>query len=93
MEDAELGRQVSELAISYSIKEILSRIEENQHRLDEKVIALKDTLATKAEVEALATIVNRHETRWQRIFGAAMALGALTGGATGWLVNVLQGGN
>lgn len=81
-----------DLVVSYTLKDILARIEENQHRQDERLAGLKDTLATKAEVAELAAIVNRHELRWQRVFGAAMGLGALTGGATGWLVNVLQGG-
>ena len=86
--DAELGRMVSEVTINYTVRELLGRIEERQVRTDERV----QQLASRADVEALSVIVQRHEHRWQRMIGAACALGAVSGGVAGWIVQALSGG-
>ena len=67
---------------------LLGRIEERQVRTDERV----QQLASRADVEALSVIVQRHEHRWQRMIGAACALGAVSGGVAGWIVQALSGG-
>ena len=87
MDEAEVGRLVGDLSISYSVRELLSRIEERQVRTDSKI----EQLASRTEVEELARLVSRHEARWNRMIGAALAVGALAGGASGLLTQVLAG--
>lgn len=85
MDDADLGRAIGEVTISYSVRELLSRIEERQVRTDEKI----GQLASSQEVERLADVVARHEARWNRVIGASIAVGALAGGAAGWITQVI----
>jgi hypothetical protein len=87
-DDAEVGRMVGEVAISYTVKELLARIEDRQIRLDERI----GQLATTAEVSDLRAIVDRHEARWNRVLGAAIAVATLSGGAAGWTTTLLTGG-
>jgi hypothetical protein len=89
MDEAEVGRLVGDVTISYSVRELLSRIEERQVRTDTKI----EQLASLHEVEELARMVSRHEARWNRMIGAALAVGALAGGASGWLTQVLAAGH
>jgi hypothetical protein len=79
---------VGEVAISYTVKELLARIEDRQIRLDERV----GQLSTKTEVAELRSIVDKHEARWNRVLGAAVAVAALTGGVAGWTTTLLTGG-
>lgn len=83
--DDELGRLVNEVSITYSVRELLARIEERQIRTDEKIA----TLASADEVEKLREVVSRHEARWNRVLGAALGVAAVTGGAAGWLSNMI----
>jgi tellurite resistance protein len=86
-DDAEIGRVVGEVTISYSVRELLSRIEERQIRTDEKITKL----ATAEEVADLRRDVDRHEARWNRVLGAAIAVAAMTGGAAGWVTALIGG--
>lgn len=81
----EIGNLVSEVAITYTVRELLARIEDRQIRAEERVALL----ATRQEVEDLARVVAEHEARWNRLLGAAFAIGALAGGAAGWLAQVI----
>jgi hypothetical protein len=85
--DAQLGRMVGDLTISYSVRELLSRIEERQIRTDENLAKL----ATAAEVDKLRMQVAAHEARWNRVLGAAIAAAVCSGGAAGWLTTLLAG--
>lgn len=84
----ELGRVVGEVTISYSVRELLSRIEERQIRTDEKITGL----ASADELKRLAAIVAHHEARWNRVLGAAVAVAAMSGGAAGWVTALVTGG-
>jgi hypothetical protein len=86
MDEAAIGKVVGEVTITYSVRELLSRIEERQVRADERM----GNLATRTEVEDLAAKVALHEARWNRLLGAAIAVGALAGGATGWLAQIIS---
>jgi len=86
-DDAEAGRLLNEVVISFTVRELLTRIEERQVRTDTKI----EALASRHEVEQLAQMVSRHEARWNRMIGAALAVGALAGGASGWLTQVMVG--
>jgi hypothetical protein len=83
---AETGRLVSEVAIQYTVRELLARIEDRQIRNDERM----SNLATKAEVEAIATKVAHHEARWNRLIGAALAISALFGGVAGYVASIIS---
>jgi tellurite resistance protein len=85
--DAEIGRVVGEVTISYSVRELLSRIEERQIRTDEKITKL----ATAEEVADLRRDVDRHEARWNRVLGAAVAVSVTAGGAAGWISALIGG--
>lgn len=85
VDEAEVGRVVSDVTIQYSIRELLARTDDRLIRLDEKM----GRLAERAEVEKLAEQVSRHEARWNRMIGASVALGALAGGAAGWITQVI----
>jgi hypothetical protein len=86
-DDAELGRVVGEVTISYSVRELLARIEERQIRTDERL----SKLATADEVDKLRVQVAAHEARWNRVLGAAIAAAVCSGGAAGWLTTILAG--
>jgi hypothetical protein len=79
---------VGEVAISYTVKELLARIEDRQIRMDVMV----GQLVTQDQFTALERIVNMHEARWNRVLGAAIAVAAMTGGAAGWITTLLSGG-
>ena len=84
-DESEMGRVFADVTIQYSIRELLARTDDRLIRLDEKM----SQLASRAEVEKLAEQVSRHEARWNRMIGASVALGALAGGAAGWVTQVL----
>jgi chaperonin cofactor prefoldin len=96
MDDAEVGRLLGEVAVSYSVKELLSRIEDKVTRLDTKF----ENVATTAQVTALEVKVEQSidtlekkvdnlESVRDRMIGAAFAVGALAGGGAGWIANLL----
>jgi len=87
-DDAEIGRMVGDVVISYTVKELLARNDDKLTRLDEKL----NHLATAAEVEELRRIVDKHEARWNRVLGASLAVAALGGGTAGWITSLMTGG-
>jgi hypothetical protein len=86
-DDAELGKLVGEVAVSYSVKELLARIEERQIRQDEKMTLL----ASAEEVAQLRRQVERHEARWNRVLGAAIGISLVAGGVGSAIFNLVTG--
>lgn len=72
--------------VSYSVRDLLARIDERLVRIDERL----DTKADRHELENLATKVDRLETVRDRMIGAAVVL-AVGGGGIGSLVTHLLG--
>ncbi len=96
-DDAAVGRLVNDLTVSYTVRELLSRIEERLVRMETRAEAVPtradvDAIAEKstAAVAALAEKVDSLESVRDRMIGAAFAVGALAGGGAGWLANLLS---
>lgn len=96
-DDAAVGRLVNDLTVSYTVRELLSRIEERLVRMETRA----ENVATQADVDAiadkstravtaLADKVDKLESVRDRMMGAAFAVGALAGGGAGWLANLLS---
>lgn len=96
MDDAEAGRVLNEITVSYTVRELLSRIEERLVRMEtrtEKVALVSDLEAVYVkmsnETNALAKKVDELESARDKLVGFAFAVGALSGGAAGWIANLI----
>ena len=85
-DDAAVGRLVNDLTVSYTVRELLSRIEERLVRMETRA----ENVATQADVDAIADKVDKLESVRDRMMGAAFAIGALAGGGAGWVANLLS---
>lgn len=94
--DQEVGNIVNEITISYTVRELLLRIEERLVRMETRT----EAVATKADLEAarvkmesrteaLSEKVDKLESVRDRMMGAAFAVGALAGAGGGWIANLL----
>lgn len=97
MDEAGVGRLVGDVTVSYTVRELLSRIEERLVRMETRAenVATQadvDAIAQKstAAVAALAEKVDNLESVRDRMMGAAFAIGALAGGGAGWVANLLS---
>ncbi len=81
MDEADVGRLLGEVTVSYTVRELLSRIEERQVRQEAQAAA---------EFKALSEKVDKLESVRDRMIGAAFAVGALAGGGAGWVANLLS---
>lgn len=82
-----LVAHLGELTVTYTVRELLERIEERLVRMETRA----EDVATKAAVESLAQKVDQLESVRDRMIGAAFAVGALAGGGAGWIANLLSG--
>lgn len=80
MDEADLGRLLGEVTVTYTVRELLSRIEERQVRQEAQAAA---------EFKAIRDKVDQLESVRDRMVGAAFAVGALAGGGAGWVANLL----
>ena len=80
MDDTDLGKLVGEVTVTYTVKELLARIEARQIGAEAE---------RKAQIEALSAKIDDLESSRDRIIGFAFAIGAISGGAAGWLANLL----
>lgn len=85
VDDGEVGRTFGEITISYTVRELLGRIEERLIRMETRT----ENVATKQDLEALSEKVDQLESVRDKMMGAAIAVGALAGGGAGWLAQVL----
>lgn len=85
MDEADVGKLIGDVTVSYTVRELLSRIEERLVRMETK----NENVATVAAVDSLAEKVDKLESVRDRMIGAAFAVGALAGGGAGWLANLL----
>lgn len=97
MDEAEVGKLLGDVTVSYTVRELLSRIEERLVRMETRA----EDVATRASVEALSQKVDTRvdalaqkvdslESIRDRMMGAAFAVGALAGGGAGWVANLLS---
>lgn len=88
MDDGEIGRAIGEVTISYTVRELLMRLEERLIRMETRT----EQVATKQDLKALEEKVDQLESVRDKMMGAAIAVGAIAGGGAGWLAQVLSSG-
>lgn len=87
-----------DLTISYSIRDLLARIEERQVRFDEKSVQQSENFRQEiakaedrifVEINELRKTTSRHEARWNRMLGVSIGVATVGGGTAGWVSAVL----
>ena len=93
---AERVRVVEDVAVSYTVRELLGRIEERLIRLEERTNRyataqdVEDAAgANRERLEALSVKIDKLESVRDKMMGAAFAVGALAGGGAGWVANLV----
>ena len=84
----EIGRVVGEAMVAYSVRELLTRIEERIVRLDTR----SELAATKDDMSRLAERIDRLESARDKLIGFSVAAGLVSGGLSGWIATLLKTG-
>ena len=96
MDEAEVGRIVGDVSVSYTVRELLSRIEERLVRMETRSESVATTEQVKAvevklehRLEALGQEVDALQSHRDRVLGFAIGLSLAAGGGAGWVANLL----
>lgn len=99
MDDREAARVIGEVTISYTVRELLSRMEERLIRMETRAEnyateeSVKELVNQNREtLEVLGQRLDKLESVRDKAMGFAFAVGALSGGAAGWLANLITKG-
>lgn len=82
------------VAVTYTVKELLARIEAELIRSNAENKAAIESLGRehREAMSELSRKVDKLESVRDKMVGFAFAVGAISGGAAGWLANLIQGG-
>jgi chaperonin cofactor prefoldin len=86
VDDGEIGRAVGDITISYTVRELLQRLEERLIRMETRT----EQVATKTDLKVLEDKVDALESYRDKILEAAIAVSALSGGGVAYLMHLFQ---